>query len=84
MTAIYISMLQSLRDRGTYERMQKCISRKRKKWKEFKDSGRQEDYLAFKVIQSQTTLAVKEAKRDFEMKLAKNIKKDSKSFYAYY
>ena len=36
------------------------------------------------MIQSQTTLAVKEAKRDFEKKLAKNIKKDSKSFYAYY
>ena len=26
----------------------------------------------------------KEAKIDFEKKLAKNIKKDSKSFYAYY
>ena len=66
--------------------MQKCIRRKRYKWKKFKDSWRQEDYLAFKVkvIQSQTTLAVKEAKRDFEKKLAKNIKKDSKSFYAYY
>ena len=56
------------------KRMQKCIRRKRKKWKNFKDSGRQEDYIAFKVIQSQTTLAVKEAKRDFEKKLAKNIK----------
>ena len=66
------------------KRMLKCIRKKRKKWKKFKDSGRQEDYLAFKVIQSQTTLAVKEAKRDFEKKLAKNIKKDSKSFYAYY
>ena len=77
------------RQRGKHEprwmnkRMQKCIRKKRKKWKKFKDSGRQEDYLAFKVIQSQTTLAVKEAKRDFEKKLAKNIKKDSKSFYAY-
>ena len=29
-------------------------------------------------------MAVKEAKRDFEKNLAKNIKKDSKSFYAYY
>ena len=65
------------------KRMQKCIRRKRKKWKKFKDSGRQEAYPAFKVIQSQTTLAVKEAKRDFEKKLAKNIKKYSKSFYAY-
>ena len=64
--------------------MQKFIRRKRKKWKNFKGSGRQEDYLAFKVIQSQTTLAVKEAKRDFEKNLAKNIKKDSISFYAYY
>ena len=78
------------RQRGKHEprwmnkRMQKCIRKKRKKWKKFKDSGRQEDYLAFKVIQSQTTLAVKETKRDFEKKLAKNIKKDSKSFYAYY
>ena len=52
--------------------MQKCIRRKRKKWKKFKDSGRQEDYIAFKVIQSQTTLAVKGAKRDFEKKLTKN------------
>ena len=66
------------------KRMQKCIRRKRNKWKKFKDSGQQEDYLAFKVIQSQTTLAVKEAKRDFEKKLAKNTKKDSNSFYAYY
>ena len=64
--------------------MQKCIRTKRKKWKKFKDTGRQEDYLAFKVIQSQTTMAVKEAKRDFEKNLAKSIKKDSKSFYAYY
>ena len=66
------------------KRMQKYIRRIQNKWKKFKDSGRQEDYLAFKVIQSQTTLAVKEAKRDFEKKLAKNIRKDSKSFYAYY
>ena len=69
------------RQRGNHEpswmnkRMQKCIRRKRKKWKKFKDSGRQEYYLACKVIQSQTTLAVKEVKRDFEKKLAKNIKK---------
>ena len=40
------------------KRMQKCIRRKRKKWKKFKDSGRQEDYLAFKVIQSQTTSTI--------------------------
>ena len=66
------------------KRMQKCIRRKRKKWKKFEDSGRQEDYVAFKVIQSQTTLAVKEATRDFEKKLANNTKKDNKSFYAYY
>ena len=53
------------------KRMQKCIRKKIKKWNNFKDSGRQEDYLTFKVIQSHTTLAVKEAKRDVEKKLAK-------------
>ena len=66
------------------KRMQKCIRRKRKKWKKFKDSGRQEEYLAYKVIQSQTTLAVKEAKRDFEKKLATNVKRIANLFCAYY
>ena len=62
------------------KRMQKCIRRKRKKWKKFKDTEPQEDYT---LIQSQTTLS-KQLKRDLEKKPAKNIKKDIKYFCAYY
>ena len=44
---------------------------------------RQDDHPAVKKANAKAKKAVKKAKKNFEKKLAANIKKDNKSFYAY-
>lgn len=61
----------------------KAVKRKRKKWKKYRETGSDEDYLAYKRCLNETTSLVRESKRNFESKLAENVKKDTKSFYAY-
>ena len=49
----------------------------------YKHTGTDKDYDAYKEALNAATNEVRKSKRNFEHKLAPNIKSDSKSFYAY-
>ena len=49
----------------------------------YKHTGKDKDYDAYKEALNAATNEVRKSKRNFEHKLAQNIKSDSKSFYAY-
>ena len=48
-----------------------------------KHTGKDKDYEVYKEALNAATNEVRKSKRNFEEKLALNIKSDSKSFYAY-
>ena len=52
-------------------------------WQVYKHTGTDKDYDANKEALNEATNEVRKSKRNFEHKLAQNIKSDSKSFYAY-
>ena len=52
-------------------------------WRVYKHTGKDTDYEVYKEALKAATNDVRKAKRNFEHKLAQNIKSDSKSFYAY-
>ncbi len=52
-------------------------------WRVYKHTGKDKDYEVYKEALNAATNEVWKSKRNFEHKLAKNIKSDSKSFYAY-
>jgi len=52
-------------------------------WKRYKASKSYNDYVAYKCAPNRSTSEYRKAKNDFETKLAKNIKKNPKSFYSY-
>ena len=52
-------------------------------WRVYKHTGTDNDYDAYKEALNAATNEVRKSKRNFEHKLAENIKSDSKSFYAY-
>ena len=52
-------------------------------WRVYKHTGKNNDYEVYKEALNAATNEVRNSKRNFEHKLAKNIKPDSKSFYAY-
>ena len=56
---------------------------KQNMWRVYKHTGKDKDYEVYKEALNAATNEVKKAKRNFEHKLAQNIKSDSKSFYAY-
>ena len=64
-------------------RAQKCIRRKQRAWKRYKSNKTTKNLEHYKLCQREAKREIKTAKRDFEKKLAQNIKEDSKSFYAY-
>ena len=49
----------------------------------YKHTGKDQDYVVYKEALNAATNEVRKSKRNFELKLAQNIKSDSKSFYAY-
>ena len=59
------------------------IRKKQRLWKAYKRTGKVEDYTKYKDALKETTNEIRESKRNFERKLAANIKQDSKSFFAY-
>ena len=60
------------------------IRHKQNMWRVYKHTGKDKDYEAYKEAPlNAATNEVRKSKRNFEHKLAKNIKSDSKSFYAY-
>ena len=52
-------------------------------WRVYKHTGKYKDYDAYKEELNAATNEVRKSKRNFEHKLAQNIKSESKSFYAY-
>ena len=52
-------------------------------WRVYKHTGKDKDYDAYKEALNAATNEVRKSKRNFEHKLAQNIKSDSKSFYAH-
>ena len=56
---------------------------KQNMWWVYKHTGKDKDYEVYKEALNDATNEVRKAKRNFEHKLAQNIKSDSKSFYAY-
>ena len=61
----------------------KIIRKKRKLWKHYTQSQDYQSYLAFKRVQNEVKSVVRKAKREFEKKLASDVKKNPKAFYSY-
>ena len=59
------------------------IRYKQNMWRVYKHTGTDNDYDDYKEALNTATNEVRKSKRNFEHKLAENIKSDSKSFYAY-
>ena len=59
------------------------IRHKQNMWRIYKHTGKDQDYVVYKEALNAATNEVRKSKRNFELKLAQNIKSDSKSFYAY-
>ena len=61
----------------------KAIRKKTKTWKKYRQTGNAEDYEQYRKALNKATKTVRKAKGDFEIKLAAEIKRDSKSFFSY-
>ena len=59
------------------------IKYKQDMWHVYKHTGKDQDYEVYKEALNAATNEVGKSKRNFELKLAQNIKSESKSFYAY-
>ena len=59
------------------------IIHKQNMWRVYKHTGKDQDYVVYKEALIAATNEVRKSKRNVELKLAQNIKSDSKSFYAY-
>ena len=59
------------------------IRHKQNMWRVYKHMGKGQDYVVYKEALNAATNEVRKSKRNVELKLAQNIKSDSKSFYAY-
>ena len=59
------------------------IRHKQTMWRVYKHTGKDKEYDAYKEALNAATNEVRKSKRNFEHKLANNLKSDSKSFYAY-
>ena len=59
------------------------IRHKQNMWRVYKHTGKDQDYVVYKEALNAATNEVRKSKRNFELKLAQNIKSDSKSFYTY-
>ena len=61
----------------------KKIRYKQDMWRVYKHTGKDKDYEVYKEALNAATNEVRKSKRNFEHKLAQNIKSDSKKMYAY-
>ena len=57
--------------------------KKHKLWNKWKQHNVDDEYSKYKMQADKASKLVRQAKRDFERKIARNIKHDCKSFYAY-
>ena len=61
----------------------RSVKKKHNLWKKFRYSQEDTDYVKYKKQENKASKLVRSAKREFEKKIAQNIKKDPKSFYKY-
>ena len=61
----------------------RVLRKKKRLWKSYTSSQDYQSYLAYKQVQKTANALVKKAKKDFEKKLAADIKKNPKAFYSY-
>ena len=61
----------------------RMITYKQGTWRVYKHTRKDKDYEVYKEALNASTNEVGKYKRNFEHKLAQNIKSDSKSFFAY-
>ena len=54
------------------------IRHKQNMWRVYKHTGKDQDYVVYKEALNAATNEVRKSKRNFELKLAQNIKSDSK------
>ena len=59
------------------------IRYKQAMWRVYKHTGKSTDYEVYKQARNEAAHEVRKSKRNFEHRLAQNIKSDSKSFHAY-
>ena len=59
------------------------IRHEKNMWRVYRDTGKDQDYVVYKEALNAATNEVRNSKRNVELKLAQNIKSDTKSFYAY-
>ena len=59
------------------------IMLKQTMWRVYRHTRKEEDYAKYKEALNAATTEIRQSKRNYEQKLACNIKNDSKSFYAY-
>ena len=59
------------------------IRHKQNMWRVYKHTGKDQYYVVYKEALNSATNEVRKSKRNVELKLAQNIKSDSKSVYAY-
>ena len=85
-------MIQKLIPKKKYRHLRKkhlsreamqMIRKKQRLWKAYKRIGKVEDYTKYNDALKETTNEIRESKRNFERKFAANIKRDSKSLFAY-
>ena len=61
----------------------RMIKAKNKMWKRFKERPSYENQRNYNEMRNKVTFEIRQAKSNFELKLAENIKEDPKTFYAY-
>ena len=59
------------------------ISRKKKMWKKFKESGTEADKRCYKKAENGVKKTIRNAKNNYEKKIAKEGKRNPKQFYSY-
>ena len=70
-------------NRKARKAIRKKLSSLTKTWKKYRQTGNAEDHERYRKALNKATKTVRKAKGDFEIKLAAEIKNDSKSFFSY-
>jgi len=59
-----------------------ALGRRLRSWNKYQEDRSEENYQAYQKFRNRATAAKRKAKKDFEFRLAQNIKRDKKHFYA--
>ena len=61
----------------------RAVKLKYKRWKKFSKSNNYNDFVEYQIARNKAVKAVRKSKLKFEKKLAKQVKEDPNSFFAY-